>query len=50
MTNTYLLPGTSKREDIVQSVDKGLFIAKIGGGNVMPDDGRFVFSGPGRTT
>jgi TldD protein len=31
-------------EDIVKSVDKGLFIAKIGGGNVQPTTGRFVFS------
>jgi len=44
MTNTYLLPGPAKREDLVKSVDKGLFIARIGGGNVMPTTGRFVFS------
>jgi len=44
MTNTYMLPGDSLPEDIVKSVDKGLFIAKIGGGNVQPTTGRFVFS------
>ncbi len=44
MTNTYLLPGQAKREDVLKSVDKGLYIAKIGGGNVMPTTGRFVFS------
>jgi TldD protein len=44
MTNTYLHAGESKPEDIVKSVDKGLFIAKIGGGNVQPTTGRFVFS------
>ena len=44
MTNTYLHAGESKPEDIVKSVDKGLFIAKIGGGNVSPTTGRFVFS------
>lgn len=43
MTNTYMLPGTSTPEEIVRSVDKGLFIAKIGGGNVQPTTGRFVF-------
>jgi len=44
MTNTYLLPGEAQPEDIVKSVDKGLYIAKIGGGNVQPTTGRFVFS------
>ncbi|MGQ9671860.1 MAG: TldD/PmbA family protein [Candidatus Aminicenantales bacterium] len=44
MTNTYLLPGESLPEDIIKSVDKGLYIAKIGGGNVEPTTGRFVFS------
>jgi TldD protein len=44
MTNTYMLPGEDAPEDIVKSVDKGLFIAKIGGGNVQPTTGRFVFS------
>ncbi len=46
MTNTYLLPGDSLPEDIVKSVEKGLYIAKIGGGNVHPTTGRFVFSVP----
>lgn len=44
MTNTYLLPGTSDPGDIVKSIDKGVYIAKIGGGNVSPTTGRFVFS------
>jgi len=44
MTNTYLLPGNAQPEDIVKSVDKGVYIAKIGGGNVQPTTGRFVFS------
>jgi TldD protein len=44
MTNTYMLPGDSLPEDIIKSVDKGLYIAKIGGGNVQPTTGRFVFS------
>ncbi|MCX6563581.1 MAG: TldD/PmbA family protein [Candidatus Aminicenantes bacterium] len=44
MTNTYLLPGESDPGDIVKSIDKGLFIAKIGGGNVDTTTGRFVFS------
>ena len=44
MTNTYLHAGESKPEDIIKSIDKGLFISKIGGGNVSPTTGRFVFS------
>jgi TldD protein len=44
MTNTYLLPGEALPEDIIKSVDNGLYIAKIGGGNVQPVTGRFVFS------
>jgi TldD protein len=44
MTNTYLMPGESLPEDIIKSVEKGLYIAKIGGGNVQPTTGRFVFS------
>lgn len=44
MTNTYLLPGEALPEDIVKSVDKGLYIAKIGGGNVQPTTGQFVFT------
>ena len=46
MTNTYLLPGASRPDEIVRSVDKGVFIAKIGGGNVDWITGRFVFSVP----
>ncbi len=44
MTNTYLHAGASNPEDIVKSVDKGLYISKIGGGNVSSVTGRFVFS------
>lgn len=44
MTNTYLLPGASEPGDVVGSVDKGIYISKIGGGNVSPTTGRFVFT------
>jgi TldD protein len=44
MTNTYMLAGKSLPEDCIKSVDKGLYISKIGGGNVQPTTGRFVFS------
>jgi TldD protein len=43
MTNTYMVGGASTPEEIVRSVDNGLFIDKIGGGNVSPTTGRFVF-------
>lgn len=44
MTNTYLLAGESDPSDIIKSVDKGIYVVKIGGGNVQPATGRFVFS------
>ena len=43
MTNTYMLPGVSDPGDIVKSVEKGIYIARIGGGNVSPTTGKFVF-------
>lgn len=46
MTNTYLLAGNDDPEDIVKSVKKGIYIARIGGGNVSWVTGRFVFSVP----
>ncbi len=46
MTNTYLMAGKDDPEDILRSVKKGIYIAKIGGGNVSPTTGRFVFSVP----
>ncbi len=46
MTNTYLLGGEDDPEDILKSVQKGIYIARIGGGNVSWVTGRFVFSVP----
>lgn len=46
MTNTYLLAGENDPEDIVKSVKKGIYVARIGGGNVTWVTGRFVFSVP----
>ena len=34
MTNTYMLPGTHDPEEIIASVDKGLYAANFGGGQV----------------
>jgi TldD protein len=46
MTNTYLLAGNDDPEEIVKSIKKGMYIARIGGGNVSWVTGRFVFSVP----
>lgn len=43
MTNTYLAPGSSDPEEIVASVDEGLYVALLGGGEVNPTTGDFVF-------
>ena len=46
MTNTYLMAGNDNPEDIVKSVKEGIYISRIGGGNVSWVTGRFVFSVP----
>src|SRR5438093_2722990 len=44
MTNTFLLAGSDSAEDIVRSVDRGLYAAYFGGGQVDITSGKFVFS------
>jgi len=44
MTNTYMLAGTRGRDEIVASVDKGLWAVNFGGGQVDITSGKFVFS------
>ena len=44
MTNTYMLAGESDPEDIVRSVEKGLYCPSFGGGQVDITNGNFVFS------
>ena len=44
MTNTFMLPGESDPEEILRSVDKGIFAVNFGGGSVDITSGRFVFS------
>lgn len=44
MTNTYMLPGPHDPEEIIRSVDKGLFARNFGGGQVDITSGKFVFS------
>jgi TldD protein len=44
MTNTFMLPGMSTREEIIRSVNKGLYAVNFGGGQVDITSGKFVFS------
>ena len=43
MTNTYLAPGESTPEEILKSVDTGVYCANFGGGQVDITNGNFVF-------
>ena len=43
MTNTFIAPGSSNPDDIIRSVHKGLFVKKMGGGQVDTVNGNFVF-------
>lgn len=43
MTNTYILPGDDDPDEIVRSVRRGLFCEQLGGGQVDPASGDFVF-------
>ena len=44
MTNTYMLPGSSEPEEIIASVEHGLYAVNFGGGQVDITSGKFVFS------
>ncbi len=44
MTNTYIAAGTDKYEDIIASIEYGLYAASMGGGSVNPVTGEFNFS------
>ncbi len=44
MTNTYMLPGEHTREEILSSLDKGLYAANFNGGQVDITSGKFVFT------
>jgi len=44
MTNTYMLAGPHDSEEIIASVDKGLYAPNFGGGQVDITSGKFVFS------
>ena len=44
MTNTYMLGGDKDPEEIVASIQKGLYATNFGGGQVDITSGKFVFS------
>lgn len=44
MTNTYIAAGNDRCEDIIKSVDNGLYAKKLGGGSVNPVTGEFNFA------
>ena len=44
MTNTYMLNGDHAPEEIIESVDKGIYAVNFGGGQVDITNGKFVFS------
>jgi TldD protein len=44
MTNTFMLPGEYPPDEIIASVDRGLYAANFAGGQVDITSGRFVFS------
>jgi TldD protein len=44
MTNTYMLPGSDDPQDIIRSVQKGLYAVDFSGGQVDITSGKFVFT------
>ena len=44
MTNTYIAPGDDKNEDIIASMEYGLYAKEMGGGSVNPVTGEFNFA------
>lgn len=44
MTNTYMLNGDKDPQEIIASVDRGLYAVNFGGGQVDITSGKFVFS------
>jgi len=44
MTNTYIAAGQDRDEDIIASIEYGLYAKKMGGGSVNPVTGQFNFA------
>jgi len=43
MTNTLIAPGSKRPEDVLAATDKGLFVKRMGGGQVNTINGDFMF-------
>lgn len=43
MTNTYIEGGDASPDDLIASVERGLYCKRMGGGSVNPADGNFSF-------
>ncbi len=43
MSNTYIAPGESLPDEIIRATDRGLYVRKMGGGQVNTVTGEFVF-------
>ena len=44
MTNTYMLGGDRTKDEIISSIQRGLYATNFGGGQVDITNGKFVFS------
>lgn len=44
MTNTYIAPGTDRLEDMISSIERGIFVKSINAGSVNPPTGEFNFN------
>ena len=44
MSNTFIAPGTDKKENMFKSIDFGLYARRMGGGSVNPNTGEFNFT------
>ncbi|MFT5208567.1 MAG: TldD protein [Flavobacterium sp.] len=44
MRNTFIEPGEDKIEDMIASIDKGIYASHMGGGSVQPGTGEFNFA------
>jgi TldD protein len=43
MTNTYILNGSSRADDVLSSTERGVYVTALGGGQTNPASGDFVF-------
>lgn len=44
MRNTFICPGKYSREELISSIDYGLYAESLGGGSVIPGTGEFNFA------